>query len=220
MDLAAVLAAVPKSKPGSVGVSTPTLPKRSPGREREPPMTCPDLDVSKVDPKLMAAMRDAHSAKRWPIYLYGDAGRGKSYAMAAVYTLWKHPGAVWRDLSGLLRLVGRIRASDAGYVSLWSAEAGRHVDWWETNVFDSIRNASLVCFDDIGLRSPTDAMYDVLYELVNLRAGKPTMLTGNLKPGEVAKVYDDRIASRILSGCLIEVAGKDRRLSGVKMVKV
>lgn len=168
----------------------------------------------------MAAIREAHSAKRWPIYLFGDAGRGKSYAMAAVYTLWKHPGACWRDLSGLLRLVTRIRSSDAGYVSEWHQATGRNYDVWESTVFDTIRNASLVCLDDIGLRTPTDAMYDVLYELVNLRAGKPTMLTGNLKPQEVAKVYDDRIASRILSGCLIEVAGKDRRLSGVKMVKV
>lgn len=168
----------------------------------------------------MAAMREAHAAKRWPIYLYGDAGRGKSYAMAAVYTLWKHEAAVWRDLQAEIGLVGRIRKSEAGYVPVWSDKAGQHVDWWESNVFATIRNASLVCFDDIGLRSPSDAMYDVLYQFINLRAGKPTMLTGNLKPAEVAKVYDDRIASRILSGCLIEVAGKDRRLSGVKMVKV
>lgn len=85
---------------------------------------------------------------------------------------------------------------------------------------ERVSKVGLACFDDVGLRAPTDAMYDIWYEVVNRRKRLPTIFTGNLSPEDLHKVYDARIASRLTEGTVIELAGKDRRLAKTKFVKI
>ena len=54
--------------------------------------------------------------------------------------------------------------------------------------------------------------FEVMQEFLNRRQGKPTVITGNMSIEQIAKVYDDRVASRIAAGTLIEIDGDDKRL--------
>jgi predicted ATPase len=186
---------------------------------RTPPSPYEDLDIKQISPKLYEAIRSAHAESRWPVYFHGNPGRGKSYAMAALYCLWTGRNPVWFDVSALLRSIMRCRTSDDGAI-YETRPGGESVLVYESGIMSRIRNADLACFDDVGLRSASDAMYDAFYEIVNSRKGKPTIFTGNLSPKELKEVYDARIASRILAGTLIEFTGEDQRLKKTKAFKV
>jgi DNA replication protein DnaC len=166
----------------------------------------------------MHAFRDAIVSKRWPIYLYGPAGRGKSYGMAAIYLGWHTENAQWYDVSQLLRKIIRCRM-EGGHIQEMGPN-GIPYDLYEDKIFRKVADAHLACFDDVGLRSPSDSMYDAWYALVNSRKRLPTVYTGNLRPDELHKVYDARIASRITEGTVIELTGDDRRLHKTKFVTV
>lgn len=79
-----------------------------------------------------------------------------------------------------------------------------------------LRDQGLVVIDEIGTREATAHRYDTFRDLLEIRKGKPLIVTGNLKPtGPLAQVYDDRIQSRIAAGVLMEVKGNDRRMDGL-----
>lgn len=68
--------------------------------------------------------------------------------------------------------------------------------------------------DDIGVREASQAQSEAMLLLLNERRAKPMILTGNLKPSELNKAYDDRIVSRLTAGIVIEVTGGDQRAQG------
>lgn len=68
--------------------------------------------------------------------------------------------------------------------------------------------------DEIGTREASGHRFDALLNLLEIRKGRPLILTGNLPVKEITKVYDDRILSRIFAGTLIEFTGNDRRFEG------
>lgn len=75
--------------------------------------------------------------------------------------------------------------------------------------------------DDIGVRTPTDAQYDIVFRLVDSRQGKPTVYTGNLNPKELEATFDGRISSRLLRGTCINFASQiDKRTLNRKGVKI
>jgi DNA replication protein DnaC len=75
----------------------------------------------------------------------------------------------------------------------------------------------LVVFEEIGVgREASDFRLDVLLEVLDQRANSPVrpfVVTSNLTPSQVEKVYDDRVSSRILAGTVFHLAGGDRRLA-------
>lgn len=66
--------------------------------------------------------------------------------------------------------------------------------------------------DDIGLRNATDSAFEIIFELVNRRVGLPTLFTSNCDLDGIASTYDDRVASRLSAGTVIEMRGHDKRL--------
>jgi DNA replication protein DnaC len=158
---------------------------------------------------------EAVNAGRWPIFLHGAAGRGKSCAAACLYC--RAGGmSLWYETHSLIRDILDCRMGNPTYVR---GEGGWFEDD-ERSICLGIKAASLVVFDDIALRKPTAAAFEVFYELVNQRFGKPTIYTSNVTGAELVGVFDTRITSRLLSGTVIEVVGKDRRLERTKAVKV
>jgi chromosomal replication initiation ATPase DnaA len=76
------------------------------------------------------------------------------------------------------------------------------------------RDAQAVLLDDVGCRdTPSDARRETLKRALDLREGQPTILTANLTPAGLARVYDDRLASRCCAGTVVKVQGPDRRLA-------
>ena len=90
----------------------------------------------------------------------------------------------------------------------------------EEGILEEIAETTLLCLDDIGLRSPSDAAYDILHAVMTARRRNPTVITGNLSPVQLAKLYDDRIASRLAQGTVLELCGADRRLETTRILRI
>lgn len=133
-----------------------------------------------------------------------------------MYLGWKR-WAIWLETGKAIADVIECRTNGKGYIVRTRGESSW--DEWESNIMRKVGSASLACFDDVGLRRPSEAGYEVFFSLVELRTGKPTIYTGNIPPKELAAIYDDRLASRILRGTVIQYGGEDRRLKETVVVK-
>ncbi|MCA9026220.1 MAG: hypothetical protein KDA86_13510 [Planctomycetaceae bacterium] len=170
--------------------------------QRDPPKDHP-AEWSEIAPTLQEALVTAIHVKKWPIYLFGEQGRGKTCAMAWLFTIWPN-WPRWFDAIDFTRCVQERRSGDSG---------DRY--FWESNVDD----ASLFLLDDVGIRLPSDSVFEVIYELSNRRGTKPTVYASNLTPEQLANVFDARVASRMLRGTVIEVTGEDRRMRNHRFVQ-
>jgi DNA replication protein DnaC len=74
-------------------------------------------------------------------------------------------------------------------------------------------DAPLVVFDDVSVSQLSNYEYTMLYSFIDSRifSEKSTIFTGNYSPEELKQVCGDRLASRICSGVVIELKGKDMR---------
>lgn len=172
-------------------------------------------EYAEVRPALWALLEMAVAKSTWPIYLHGQAGRGKTCAMAVLYRRWLRGAPLWLRLSGFMGIIAECRR--AGQITLpgTSQQVGES-HMWRTRV----EQPGLLCVDDVGIREPTSAQFEMMYELVDRRGNKPVIYTSNLSPAELQQVYDGRISSRMLSGIDIELSGHDRRLAAAQSVKV
>ncbi len=126
---------------------------------------------------------------RWPLYLHGPNGTGKTYACRA-FLRTKLGGAYFnaRELIGDMInkpvLIGPI-----------------------------IEEAPYACLDELGARlsDPSGVAYDAVMWFADKRIDKPTIYVSNRPPMEMKDAYDERVFSRICCGTWYELTGKDRR---------
>lgn len=74
--------------------------------------------------------------------------------------------------------------------------------------------ATFVVLDDVGVRTATEAFRSDIHTLINERvtAKKPTVYTSNIAPEQLANVFDERLADRIMDQCLpLHFAGDSNR---------
>lgn len=112
----------------------------------------------------------------------------------------------------------------------------------EEKLWEFAHNSNFLwVIDDLCVDNPSDTARKIIYKLTSIRQNKPTIYTDNKPPmtlrdsmtaderieavmektaQHVAKVYDDRVASRVFSGGQLLVEGKDRRLEGTAAVGV
>lgn len=166
---------------------------------------------------LIEQLETAISGRRWPVYLFGATGRGKSCAMACLYASW--PGtARWYSVGALVRLVLECRNSDRKFVEIEKGD--RIFDVSESGLLRKISEAGLVCFDDLGVREMTDTQREIAQQFLDARIGKPLVVTINLTLAELAEACDARIASRLSSGIVVKLGGPDRRAVDAHVVEV
>jgi len=142
---------------------------------------------------------------RWPVYLHGAPGCGKS-ALAGLLFMHVQRRPMWINaVDGFKAVV--MSAVDPR--PLWGY--GQPFVEWEH--WDELRKRSFVVLDDIGLRGKaSDAQYDALQKFLLMRQDAPTVLTSNHSLENLAAIYDDRTASRVADGTIVAVNGKDRRV--------
>jgi DNA replication protein DnaC len=171
-------------------------------------------EIALVDDALKSVFRDLVSGKRdWPLFLYGPPGTGKTCAALALCDyLWD-----WQL---------RYRtASELASEVMATFGTGERFNWRPFARFkddgkfspDSPAGksgAALVVLDELGARERvTDTHYESVQRLIDLRESEPLILVSNLNIAAIGKVYDARIASRCEAGTVVELAGKDRRVS-------
>lgn len=135
---------------------------------------------------------------KYGLYIYGGIGVGKTYTSIAI---GKHFGNfLYKKVSDIVRDVRACKTA---------------LDEYE--YINKIVNQRHLIIDDIGVEKLTEFSYSIVYEVLDKRTlynPEALIINSNLTISELAKVYDDRIASRIAGICkLVKIEGKDRRIN-------
>jgi DNA replication protein DnaC len=145
--------------------------------------------------------RAGNQSPKFPIYLFGGVGRGKTGLAAVLYRIASRP--IWRRSDTFLLDLSTGRSDET-----YRVERRKAVE------------ASLLVLDDLCVRKPSEGMFHMLFDLLEDRKGRPTVITSNKTPDELDEMYPDgRIHSRIfLEGLPVVVRGEDRRAAGEEIV--
>ncbi len=131
---------------------------------------------------------------QWPLFLHGNTGRGKTCAALALCDWAVH--SIYRTVDDLCDSI-MDRSKPA---SPW--------DW--------LTNPDLAVLDELGARENVgDLHYSAVKRFTDWREMKSRRVAiyiSNHGPDAIEKLYDDRIASRILCGTWFELGGDDRRM--------
>lgn len=141
------------------------------------------------------------------LYLVGTTGAGKTHlAVAAAREIVLALGAESVLFDRVSRLVTDLQDTYG------SGKTGAFLDRRE--------RVPVLILDDLGTEKATDDTLRMLFDLINAREGRPTLVTSNLTPPELGARFRDsdgwaRIASRLAQSNFraVKVAGRDRRFS-------
>ena len=150
------------------------------------------------------------------LLLYGKAGNGKTYLSFAIANeLYKQGKAVMAiSISKLLSII--------------KDSFDKHGELGEADVLNTVRDASLLVLDDLGVEYKTAWAYEKLYAIIDTRyrAGKPTIITTNFTLDTLRENLatidlrtrttdpSERIFSRITEMCAFhEIKGASWRIS-------
>ena len=146
-------------------------------------------DMSAVDLELRCLLRQLCQGRhKWPLYLHGDPGRGKTSATLALCDF----------AASALYLTCEDLTTDFLGARMYLAALGKF---------------GLTVLDEVGGRDTiTEAPYQAVKLYADTRINLPTIYVSNLLPENIGTVYDKRIASRILCGTWFHLHGSDRRM--------
>lgn len=126
------------------------------------------------------------------LYLYGDVGRGKTYASAAVVNYMIDNDLVHRVMW----------ANTADYLirmkETFGGVSGSHLP-----VLADFSGAQLTILDDLGVENPTEWAQEQITVLVNAiyESGACPIISSNLDLKELARRLGPRTASRVIEMC-------------------
>ena len=139
----------------------------------------------------------------WPLLIYGSVGTGKTVA-AILLCVTVGRGCLYRTLSGRCEeLADAMRGQCFNEVRNREVTVSELRCWW--------RESPLTVLDEIGGRSPSDFQCETLQRSVDDRDGRPCVFISNHGPDVIADMFDDRVASRLCCGTVVQVCGEDRR---------
>lgn len=154
-----------------------------------------------IRPDIEKALQAIIAGNRpWPLVMVGEAGSGKTCAALVVIDTYGglyYPVVHWCE-----------RVRDAEFGNLRTSN-GYQITRYE--VWKEWTEANIVVLDEIGSRmTVTDAHYEHVKRAIDTREGRPAIFISNLSLADLSTAYDDRIASRLSGGTVIELKG-DRR---------
>jgi DNA replication protein DnaC len=174
--------------------------------------------TSQVPTQLRKALTRAIQGGKFPLYIHGTPGTGKTCLMGLVYSTWIGRAA-WFQCSRLLLDLARCRSNPDHQCQRLGNDGNLELDS-EWQAWQDIRMADLLCLDDVGVKDLTDAQVDVFKEIIDIRTGRPTILTSNLSENELASVMDIRLASRLVGGTILTIIGEDKRQAAATVLEV
>lgn len=165
------------------------------------PLRYRDCSKENIPEEIKEKINKALSEKKG-IFLYGDAGTGKTYIM---YTILKEFYRV-ENYETLF--------TDMPWLSMKIKNYVKENEDPQENV-RTYTSPQYLFLDDFGVEKMTDFLFETLYLIIDTRYShlKPTFISSNYSLKEIAENINDRIASRISEMCVvIKVEGKDRRI--------
>ena len=131
------------------------------------------------------------------LFLFGPAGTGKTHL--AVKVAQEVDGSKFQKVPKLL-LTLKSNFDGSGYEN--------------EIIIEKLAKAPVLVLDDLGAEKASDWVAETVYILIDERYGnmKPTVITSNYSPSELAVRFGDRIVSRIMEMCrVIEIKTSDKR---------
>jgi len=117
------------------------------------------------------------------------------------------PDAKFWHMPALDRQMQEIKHGTAEWYDL-----GRGGTWTMKNWWAYIAKLPLLVLDDVGLpEMSSGSQAETLFMALEAREGKPLICTSNLNEDAIATTYNTRIESRMCSGTIYELMGRDRR---------
>ena len=170
-----------------------------------------DVKSTDVPVQVLDALSVAKDTRRG-LYIYGPVGSGKThvaYALADFAEKELHVRVMVQNVTEMLA----------------SFRADFDRPWSERERLDQRLDefSGLLVLDDIGAERPTEWVSETLYRVINRRYNEalPTIYTSNLPLSDLAESIGDRTASRIAGSCdVVELKGEDRRIIGIKKIRV
>lgn len=154
------------------------------------------------DNKELALMiaREYYKGANYNTVLTGTPGTGKSHLSMSMLKIVNEHSDPYRKclFISISELMRRIKDSFSNRESIYT----------EQNMVEMMTKADLLVIDDLGAETgaissdkiATDFTTRVLYAIVDGRMNKPTIVTTNLNSRELARMYDQKLISRILRG--------------------
>jgi DNA replication protein DnaC len=176
---------------------------RKPCRRYRPEI---ERSIDEIPQALRVEIRAVISGEKpWPLFMCGSLGTGKT---CAALCLLDYAGGDYYTVPGLC---AKLNQSREGHLE-WSHE-GHGGRIFPEQFWNRFRMASLIVLDEIGLRErASEAQYEAVYTAIEERAFKPLVVCSNLGAGDIERIYDGRIFSRLTRGTVVEIKGPDRRL--------
>lgn len=180
--------------------------------------------IAQIDESLRAKLRSLIGGHLpWPLYMWGESGLGKT---SAALCILDHCGKdsnrgtcspeIVEWMAGFIdiRTIAGVRINcDKGKI-WWASDERTETTSWST-LMKVIERQPVTVLDEIGVgREAADFKLDTLIEVLDRRANrpvKPFIVTGNVPPSQIAEIYDDRVADRILCGTVAKMEGTTRR---------
>lgn len=138
------------------------------------------------------------------LIITGETGLGKTHISAAVsgVLIRKNVNVIYVSAPNLIQSVDRER-------------------FGKVYGIDDILKCDFLVLDDLGSEFKSEFSKSIIYNIINIRTMKriPTMINTNLSINELACIYENRIASRIMGNFIhMHFVGKDiRQKIGAKM---
>ena len=153
---------------------------------------------------------------KWPLYVWGDVGVGKSCAALAVCDHVR--GAeffTFGEFADLFQSAkfGRLATThQRAHPTVERCRESFNINWDTGRWWRWIASLPLVVIDDFGTRgNATKTEYDAMFTLLERRANLPLIITSNLSIEMACELFDARIQDRIEPGTRLRIQGESRR---------
>ena len=145
-------------------------------------------------------MRAVQREAAWPLYIYGNPGSGKTCIAALIYEAFTRRPMWSRADDFLLEYVDR----GDGRKALQAKVDG----------------TPCLFLDDLGVRPPTPPMLQAIFDVLEMRKGRPVVIVSNHDLRKLSEIYDERIVSRLSAGTVLEIRGQDRRKNTGRKMRI
>lgn len=167
--------------------------------------------IAGVESRFRDALRECAAGREpWPLTLIGNAGIGKTCAALCLADYVN--GRCWlttlEELCDVLQLIRKAKSTPVF--------AYREENWSAGFLWEKYEDYDLFIIDEIGVKPSlawdADLHLNTIKKALDLREGKPLILTSNLSVAKTYELYDERVVSRIKDGTVVEIDGPDRRV--------